>query len=79
MPAGSGSVVPQFWTTLFIRISGITIRIERFRNADGVPKGVFPPCRPAPRFVRCIGCGVKALAGDTCHVTHRDGCDGPEE
>ncbi|EMA72725.1 hypothetical protein C462_00517 [Halorubrum distributum JCM 13916] len=32
-----------------------------------------------PRFVRCTECGVEVLAGDTCHATHRDGCDGPEE
>ena len=27
------------------------------------------------RFVRCTGCGVEVLAGDTHHATHRDGCD----
>ena len=31
------------------------------------------------RFVRCTGCGVEVLAGDTRHATHRVGCDGPEE
>jgi len=27
-------------------------------------------------YVRCSGCGVEVLAGDTRHATHRDGCDG---
>ena len=31
------------------------------------------------RFVRCTGCGVEVLQGDTRHATHRDGCDGLEE
>jgi len=31
------------------------------------------------RFVRCTGCGVEVLAGDTEHATHRDGCDGVDE
>ena len=31
------------------------------------------------RFVRCTGCGVEVLAGDTRHATHRDGCDGVAE
>ena len=26
-------------------------------------------------YVRCSGCGVEVLAGDTEHATHRDGCD----
>jgi len=31
------------------------------------------------RFVRCTGCGVEVLEGDTRHATHRDGCDGVDE
>ena len=31
------------------------------------------------RFVRCTGCGVEILEGDTRHATHRDGCNGPDE
>ena len=31
------------------------------------------------RFVRCSGCVVEVLAGDTRHATHRDGCDGVDE
>jgi len=27
------------------------------------------------RYVRCTGCGVEVLAGDTEQATHRDGCD----
>ena len=27
------------------------------------------------RYVRCTGCGVEVLAGDTRHATHRDGCE----
>jgi hypothetical protein len=30
-------------------------------------------------YVRCSGCGVEVLAGDTQHATHRDGCDGVDE
>ncbi|KOX94243.1 hypothetical protein AMR74_16060 [Halorubrum tropicale] len=31
------------------------------------------------QYVRCSGCGVEVLEGETEHATHRDGCDGVVE
>ena len=30
-------------------------------------------------YVHCSASGIKLLAGDTEHATHRDGCDGVGE